>query len=106
MELLPRFVRASQQAQARVGGGIGDDAEEEEDDEIAKGMVRLFAEVGEAYVALIATGARTWSHMPITCSVLAEEPELSAGHLGVYRCRGLHGRHHRTWSGSSSQVLK
>ena len=56
MQLLPRFVRASQQAATQ--SHAADDGSEEEDEEIAKGMARLFAEVGENFCGLIATGAR------------------------------------------------
>lgn len=55
MQLLPRFVRASQAAAAQAHPG-DDGSEEWDDDETAKGMARLFAEVGEAYCGLIATG--------------------------------------------------
>jgi hypothetical protein len=54
MQLLPRFMRASQQAAAQAHAA--DDGSEEEDEETAKGMARLFAEVGEAFCGLIATG--------------------------------------------------
>lgn len=56
MALRPRFVAAAQQAQqAEDGnGGVYDD----DDVEAVKGMARLFAELGESYTALIATG--TW----------------------------------------------
>lgn len=54
MALRPRFVAAAQQAQqAEEGnGGVYDD----DDVEAVKGMARLFAELGESYTALIATG--------------------------------------------------
>ncbi len=65
MQLLPRFVRASQAAAAQAHAG-DDGSEEGDDDETAKGMARLFAEVGEAYCALIATGL----HLHIKLSVL------------------------------------
>lgn len=45
MLLRPRFVADSQAEE-----GLGDE-------DVAKGLARLFAEVGEAYVSLIATGA-------------------------------------------------
>jgi len=60
-------VLAQREAAARGGGGGGggggNEGGDEGDDDIetAKGMARLFAEIGEAYTALIATGA---SHMP------------------------------------------
>lgn len=61
MALLPRFLVASQRARAELENkdpppgvtGAFDD-----DDETAKGMARLFAEVGEAYVAIIAEGKK------------------------------------------------
>ena len=54
MALRPRFVAAAQQAQqAEEGNGGGYD---EDDVEAVKGMARLFAELGESYTALIATG--------------------------------------------------
>ncbi len=71
LELRPRFaVLAQREAAARGGGGSsggggtgggggggeGND-EGDDDNEAAKGMARLFAEIGEAYTALIATGA-------------------------------------------------
>jgi transportin-3 len=57
MQLLPRFVKATQQARAAAQGDHAADEEEEDDEETAKGMARLFAEVGEAYTSLVATGA-------------------------------------------------
>jgi len=77
LELRPRFaVLAQREAAARGGGasggggsggsggggggggGGGEGTDEGDDDnEAAKGMARLFAEIGEAYTALIATGA-------------------------------------------------
>lgn len=56
MQLLPRFARAAEQGRAAALGHHAADDEEEEDEETAKGIARLFAEVGEAYTALIATG--------------------------------------------------
>ena len=59
MELLPRF-----QAAARTSAGIeATPSGHTDDDETAKGMARLFAEVGEAYVGLIATGACRVLHL-------------------------------------------
>ena len=57
--LRPRFaVLAQREAVERSGGGGGEGGHEGDDDlETAKGIARLFAEIGEAYTALIATGA-------------------------------------------------
>eukprot|EP00240_Pyramimonas_obovata_P002590 CAMPEP_0118943288 /NCGR_PEP_ID=MMETSP1169-20130426/38014_1 /TAXON_ID=36882 /ORGANISM="Pyramimonas obovata, Strain CCMP722" /LENGTH=723 /DNA_ID=CAMNT_0006888509 /DNA_START=206 /DNA_END=2373 /DNA_ORIENTATION=- len=52
MTLLPRFVAAS-----RASADLEGDHGAVDDDETAKGMARLFAEVGEAFVGLISTGA-------------------------------------------------
>lgn len=58
MALRPRFSIAAQKAQAekeqRQYNGNAHDIED--DEESVKGMARLFAELGEAYTALIATG--------------------------------------------------
>ncbi|KAK9827594.1 hypothetical protein WJX81_001986 [Elliptochloris bilobata] len=57
LELRPRFaVLAQREAAERSGGGEGGH-EGDDDIETAKGIARLFAEVGEAYTALIAAGA-------------------------------------------------
>ena len=61
MALRPRFHVALQQAAAERGGGGGSGGAEgehagEESEEDAKGMARLFAEIGEAYTGLIAEG--------------------------------------------------
>ena len=53
MALRPRFAAAAQQAQAQNGSAGGYD---EDDIEAVKSMARLFAELGESYTALIATG--------------------------------------------------
>lgn len=53
MALRPRFAAAARQAQAQTGGAGGYD---EDDIEAVKSMARLFAELGESYTALIATG--------------------------------------------------
>lgn len=57
--LRPRFaVLAQREAAERSGGGGTEGGHEGDDDlETAKGIARLFAEIGEAYTALIATGA-------------------------------------------------
>lgn len=57
--LRPRFaVLAQREAAERSGGGGAEGGHEGDDDlETAKGIARLFAEIGEAYTALIATGA-------------------------------------------------
>lgn len=55
MELLPQFNRSVQAAQARQEGK-GDDNDDDDDQETTKGIARLFAEVGEAYTTLIASG--------------------------------------------------
>jgi hypothetical protein len=57
--LLPwhRFHVCCQRAVAEWEGREGPDSEHDDSDEIAKGMARLFAEVGEAYTELIAQGA-------------------------------------------------
>ena len=62
MALRPRFVAAAQQAQqAEDGNGrVYDD----DDIEAVKGMARLFAELGESYTALIATG--TWGIVTVS----------------------------------------
>jgi len=54
MALRPRFVAAAQQAQQAEDGNGG--VYDEDDVEAVKGMARLFAELGESYTALIATG--------------------------------------------------
>ena len=71
MGLRPRFAAAAQRAQAekeqRQIPDNGQQEEEEEDDEDSvKGMARLFAELGEAYTGLIATG--TCCHFVLSCS--------------------------------------
>ena len=48
MSLRPRFQAAAQQAQS--------DGASEDDIEAIKGMARLFAELGESYVGLLAQG--------------------------------------------------
>ena len=48
MSLRPRFQAAAQQAQREQGS--------DDDIEAVKGMARLFAELGESYVGLIAQG--------------------------------------------------
>ena len=53
MSLRPRFQAAAQQAQ-REGGS-------EDDIEAVKGMARLFAELGESYVGLLAQGVASWA---------------------------------------------
>ncbi|CAL8471497.1 g11039 [Coccomyxa elongata] len=79
MQLLPRFVRASQAAAAQAHAG-DDGSEEGDDDETAKGMARLFAEVGEAYCALIATGSQQSVHPVEALLAVAAHPndELAA----------------------------
>lgn len=59
MALRPRFHICLQQALAERAGHeyTGGGGEHEDSEETAKGMARLFAEVGEAYTGLIATGA-------------------------------------------------
>lgn len=60
MALRPRFSIAAQKARAEKGQGqyTGNAQDVEDDEESVKGMARLFAELGEAYTALIATGAK------------------------------------------------
>lgn len=53
MSLRPRFQAAAQQAQSQGGS--------EDDIEAVKGMARLFAELGESYVGLLAQGVPGWS---------------------------------------------
>lgn len=60
MELMPPFARSMQAAQARHEGKE-DDTDEEEDEDMTKGIARLFAEVGEAYITLIASGTNPCS---------------------------------------------
>ena len=48
MSLRPRFQAAAQQAQSESGS--------DDDIEAVKGMARLFAELGESYVGLLAQG--------------------------------------------------
>ncbi|CAI5959333.1 unnamed protein product [Closterium sp. NIES-65] len=55
MALLPRFSAALKVVQAHQQGQT--DAEPEEDEDTMKAMARLFAEIGEAYVDLIASGS-------------------------------------------------
>ncbi|CAM6084292.1 unnamed protein product [Calypogeia fissa] len=64
MALLPRFsaavkaARAEKQVEQVLGGETGGaEGEDEEDEEITKGMAYLFADMGEAYVDLIANGS-------------------------------------------------
>eukprot|EP00850_Spirogloea_muscicola_P000526 SM000002S05606 [mRNA] locus=s2:1152982:1161233:- [translate_table: standard] len=62
MALRPRFNKALKAAQEEKQGrsGVGDtslDGGGDEDDDTVKGMARLFAEMGEAYVDLIASGS-------------------------------------------------
>lgn len=78
--LRPRFSVAAQKAQAEkdqrqyTGNGV----EEEDDEESTKGMARLFAELGEAYTALIATGAFATS--VLVCYLgFARLPDVAAG---------------------------
>ena len=59
MSLRPRFQAAAQQAQ-REGGS-------EDDVEAVKGMARLFAELGESYVGLLAQGVPGWGHCIMLC---------------------------------------
>lgn len=54
MALRPRFAAAAQQAQQAEDGNV--EVYDEDDIEAVKGMARLFAELGESYTALIATG--------------------------------------------------
>lgn len=49
MSLRPRFQAAAEQAHSGAGGS-------EDDVEAVKGMARLFAELGESYVGLLAQG--------------------------------------------------
>ncbi|KAI3438282.1 hypothetical protein D9Q98_000717 [Chlorella vulgaris] len=56
MALKPRFHVCLQQALAERNGGAGPEGEHDDGEEDAKGMARLFAEVGEAYTGLIAEG--------------------------------------------------
>ena len=55
MALRPRFRAAAQQAQQEQQNP-GSSAYTADDVEAVKGMARLFAELGESYTALIATG--------------------------------------------------
>ena len=55
MALRPRFRLAAQQAQQEQQSP-GSTAYTADDVEAVKGMARLFAELGESYTALIATG--------------------------------------------------
>ncbi|GJP44351.1 hypothetical protein CLOM_g3730 [Closterium sp. NIES-68] len=55
MALLPRFSAALKVVQAQQQGQT--DAEPDEDEDTMKAMARLFAEIGEAYVDLIASGS-------------------------------------------------
>ena len=65
MTLLPRFVAASA---ASMDGAAA--VSTTDDDETAKGMARLFAEVGEAYVGMFATAtAEVAANPPITLDV-------------------------------------
>lgn len=73
MQLLPRFMRASQQAAAQAHAG---DGSEEEDEETAKGMARLFAEVGEAFCGLIATGPCRLFYLIFCCCIQIGERQI------------------------------
>lgn len=69
MSLRPRFQAAAQQAQ-REGGS-------EDDVEAVKGMARLFAELGESYVGLLAQGVPGWEgHYIMSCL-----PDSPADHV-------------------------
>lgn len=58
MSLRGQFTAAVQQAQAAQAANPEDAHTAGEDDEAAKGIARLFAEVGESYTDVIASGAR------------------------------------------------
>ena len=56
---MPRFAAASRVAQAEHEGKPTDNipgANEDDDEDMVKGMARLFAELGESFVAMIASG--------------------------------------------------
>ncbi|KAK3235077.1 hypothetical protein CYMTET_54701, partial [Cymbomonas tetramitiformis] len=57
MALIPRFKLSAQATAAQAGMPGAVEPPNADDEESAKGMARLFAEVGEAYVGLISTGA-------------------------------------------------
>lgn len=59
-----RFLVCCQQARAEREGSALPETEHEESEETAKGMARLFAEVGEAYTDLISSGGWAGSAMP------------------------------------------
>ncbi len=81
MQLLPRFMRTSQAAAAQTHAA-DNGSEDGDDTETAKGMARLFAEVGEAYCGLIATGTNPPTSMPSMHPCLARVP-LSSKHTVV-----------------------
>ena len=57
MSLRGQFAASVQQAQAAQAASPEEAHTADDDDETAKGMARLFAEVGESYTDLIASGA-------------------------------------------------
>jgi hypothetical protein len=59
LALHPRFVVVSQRAAALANSSDEHEAEAaalDDDEDTAKGLARLFAELGEAYTPIIATG--------------------------------------------------
>ncbi|GAX77385.1 hypothetical protein CEUSTIGMA_g4831.t1 [Chlamydomonas eustigma] len=76
MQLRPRFAVASRRfaeeagLQAAAANNVRDEFDDDED--TAKGMARLFAEVGEAYIFLIATAVKeVWSPVEAMLEVAA-----------------------------------
>ena len=66
MSLRGQFTAAVQQAQAAQVANPEEAHTAGEDDEAAKGIARLFAEVGESYTDLIASGTRTRRQHEVT----------------------------------------
>ena len=57
LALRPRFAAAAARRAAEAAGQDYEASEFDDDEDAAKGMARLFVEVGECYAALIASGA-------------------------------------------------
>ena len=66
--LIPRFAAGSKVAQAEREGRPTDGipgADSADDEDIMKGMARLFAEIGEAFTPMIASGSPRLLTLPL-----------------------------------------
>ena len=81
MALRPRFRLAAQQAQQEQQNP-GSTAYTADDVEAVKGMARLFAELGESYTALIATGQ---PRPVLLCLTLPHQNQTERKHL-AFEC--------------------